>query len=441
MISIFLFPCKTGDFFGKYSPDFLVLMEIILAILATAILGILVWDRFLNPKTDTAHLQEKLEKIETEKAQLIEENARLHSDIDNKNRELGKTTELLQQERSERDKLEGRGKQIFVELTNLQNEVKSGRTENAELKKRIAEFEAQEKQKDSAFEEKIKKLEHAQKSLEDERQRIRREDEERQQEILEEQNRIWNDHENIVLSRLREVCQRPEIGFGFYDNNSLPTEFDGSVKPDFLVEFLDQYIIFDAKFTSQKNPNTYFADQVKKTAKKCKGNDSIYSVIFFVVPENRIAEIKKFSFYEDGYSFFVIPQSAIEPLLANFKKITEYERISEFDPQDRENIVNLVAHYDRHISFQNATNILLAKESVGLMESKDSLNAELQDLIRLRKQSMRPVRIKESDIKKLTQNLDAQEAEMEKLISPRASVEKPDLDSAQNLFESLSETA
>jgi len=123
--------------------------------------------------------------------------------------------------------------------------------------------------------------------------------------------------------------------------------------------------------------------------------------------------------------------------LANFKKITEYERVSEFDPQNRENIVNMIAHYDRHISFQNATNILLAKESVEIMSSKDSLGAELQEMIDVRKQTMRSVRLKESDIKKLTQNLTDQESEIEKLISPRASIKKEDMCSAQNLFEAI----
>ncbi len=409
------------------------IMEVVVGVISLLLLGIIVWDTFLNKKSDQIRVQEKLDRLESEKNQLLEDKVRLRADLENKSEELGKTSQALQQEKSQRDKMEGKGKQIFIENTNLQNEVKNARSENSELKKICAEYDAQKEQKESEFSEKIKKLEHAQKSLEDEKLRIRREDEERQEQILEEKNRIWNDHETAVLARLRDVCEKPEMGFQYYDNQNLPSDFDARIKPDFLMDFLGQYVIFDAK--KSKDPQTYILDQVKKTAKKCKGNDKIYSTIFFVMPDDDVTHLKKLSFFEEGYSFYIISSVAIEPILASFKKISEYEKISEFDPKDRETIINLVANYDRHISFQNASNILLAKESVSLMNTKEGLKAELQKDIAIRKQSMRPIRLKDADIRNLSRNLNEQESEIENLVSPKVSIEQEDIRSAQKLFD------
>lgn len=89
------------------------------------------------------------------------------------------------------------------------------------------------------------------------------------------------------------------------------------------------------------------------------------------MPAQELQELKTLSFIEEGFSFYVISLDSIEPILASLKKISEYETIADFDPQDRETIVNLIANYDRHISLQNAANILFTKESIGLMNSKE----------------------------------------------------------------------
>ena len=58
---------------------------------------------------------------------------------------------------------------------------------------------------------------------------------------------MWNEHEHVVVSQLTDLCAKPQLKFTTYDNTNLPDDFDGSIKPDFLIDFLGQYIIFDAK--------------------------------------------------------------------------------------------------------------------------------------------------------------------------------------------------
>ncbi len=409
-------------------------MDYILVTLALTAVGILVWDKFISTK-NTVSEDEKIRELARERELLFEENARLKSELEQKGERLGELTKEIANERSEKDKFAGSNKELILKTRDAEGELRAIRTENGELKKKLADFEAQRLQTQTEHETKLKQLEQAQKSFEDEKVRIRREDEERQQQEMEELNRIWNDHEATALSTLREACQKREIGFRFYENTNLPTDFDGSLKPDFLVDFLDQYIIFDAK--KSKDLGTYLNDQAKKTATKIKGNEKIFSTVFFVVPTHELVGLKKTVFIENGVTFYAIPPEAVEPLLANFKKVTEFESISEFDPKDRELIINLIANYDRHISFQNAANILFAKESLDLMNSKEQLKAEMLDEIEIKKQTMCPIRLKNSDLARISKNIDEQDREIRHLVSPKATVKAEDVDNAQQLFDSV----
>lgn len=409
-------------------------MEILSSLLLALVLIILLYLVFRPQQSDSAEkFETKIEALEGEKNQLLEEKVRLRADLENRSKEMGILLEKLEQEKSEKNQLEGKGKQVWAENTKMSGELKSAREKNEELSQLLEKFKARESQKEAEFEEKIKKLEHAQKALEDEKIRIRREDEERQAARIENRDRIWNEHETAVLSTLREVCQKPEIAFTSYDNTNLPTDFDGSFKPDFLVDFLGQYLYFDAKI-SRANLQNYLADQAKKTAVKLKKNPQIYSSVFFIVPATELPNLKKTVFYEENYSFFVVSPEVIEPILANFKRITEYDQLTEFDPKDREAIVNIIADYDKHISFQNAVNILLAQKSVSLMESKEHLNMDIQNEITIRKQTMNAMKLKDSDIKKLSQNMEKQTAEVTKLVSPKVSVSAKDMEHAEQLF-------
>ncbi len=361
---------------------------------------------------------------------LLEEQARLRAELEVKLEKLGEMSELLKRETSEKDQFLERGKQLRERNNLLESDIKILRDKLAEREKVLSQFEADKERREREFLEKVEKLEHSREKLEKEQHRVIREDEVKQAQILEEQTRVWNDHENAALAELRRVCQDARIGFQWFENNDLPPDFDGTLKPDFLVDFLGQYIVFDAK--KSKDIKRYIPEQVKETARKCRGNDKIYSTIFFVVPRDDISELKKLSFVEEGFSFFVISVESVEPILANFKRITEYDKIQEFDPQDRENIVNLIANYDRHISFQNAANILLTKESIGLMESKDHLPEDFQNAVEIRKQNMRSVKLKESDIKKISQNLHEQRREVSKLTTSKAPLESEMLRDAQD---------
>lgn len=331
----------------------------------------------------------------------------------------------------ERDELGGKHETLTLEKTELQSTRKYLEKELGETKDMLARHAAEEIRKQKEFEERIHKLANAEKALEDERQRIRREDELKQANIFEEQTRIWNDHEQMVLSRLREACQKPAIGFTLHDNVNLPSLFT-KLRPDAIIPFLGQYVVFDAK--KSKSIRTYIPEQVKSTARKYKDIPEIYPTIFFVVPTQELQELKILSFIEDGFLFYIISPESIEPILASLRKISEYDTIAEFDPQDRETIVNLIANYDRHISLQNAANILFTRESLGLMNSKEGLHPEIQKEITNRKEGMRTKKLDEGELKRIAQNMSEQEREVNELLTPKAAIGRNEREEVQEVL-------
>lgn len=402
------------------------------------VLDALVFKKFIKGDDQSDVLQKELEKLKTEKDLLTEQNARLSLELEKKSEELGKIESQLKQTESEKNELSGKNKQMFVSVTTLQEQNKNLQSQNDELNKKVVQFESSKDQKEKSFEQKVSDLEESRKALLDEKVRIRREDEERMARLEEERNRVWAEHENVSIARMKEVCVKPELGFSFYENTTLPESFDGKLKPDFLVEFLGQYVVFDAKMTraQSRSLHDYIADQVKSTAKKIqesKNKDEIYSSVYFVVPQEAVHTLKKTSFYEDGYSFYVISIEAFEPILEAYKRITHYELAERFDPKERENIINLIAAFDQHVARQNAVNILTSLEGLKIAQMKNTLHPEMREEVDVQRKKMRLENFKPNELKNLMNNPEEQIEEMKKLVIPnRPAIEKQALEDAQN---------
>lgn len=374
-------------------------MEYIILLLLLGIAGFLLYDKKLRPKD--------------EKEKEIEEKFR---------EKLTEAEIRLKKAESERDELSGKGKEMFVHLTSLKEKNQSLDEKLQEAQKKVTKYESE---KDAHLKEHQKALSDAkvmEESFKDEKVRIRREDEMRLAEEEEERDRIWNEHENACLFSMKEVCQKPELAFGFYENTTLPDSFDGTLKPDFLVEFLGQYIIFDAKMSRSANLQSYLSEQVKKTVKKIKGStneEEIYKTIFFIIPTIEFSELKQTHFYEEGYRFYVIPIESFEVILSGFKRITNYELAESFDPQERENIVNLIASYDHHISRQNAINLLTTVEGLKVMHQKSSLTEDIRNKVETTKKKMRLENLKPTDLKRFIQNPQEQIKRIQGLVEPK----------------------
>ena len=352
---------------------------------------------------------------------IIGENARLKAELSQKDRNIGEIENKLQGETTKKDEMSGNNEQLFVQVTSLKAENSKLLSEKDLLVKDVSDFRANESSRRTESDERIKKLDDAKVALDEEKQRVRREDEERLRKEREEKDRMWAEHEDNVKSQLPELCKAPQYGFQYYDNNNLPAGFGGKFKPDFLIEFLEQYVIFDAKI-SESDLQNYINNNVKLTVTKINGDPKIYSTIFFIVPTEAMKSLSKIRFYEQGYEFFVISPEAIESILSSFKKINSYEIAQQLDPRDRENIVNIIAEFDYHINMRNALDILASESGVSILKKANMLKNDIKEEILFKKSKMRLQQFGSTDIKTLMINTETQEERINELTSPKASI-------------------
>jgi len=352
----------------------------------------------------------------------VRENARLTSELAMMQKQFGELTKELQNEKSERDQLSGKGKQLFVEITTLKEKHDSLSKEKERVLQELTHFQAEEKRKAESFDKKIAQLDEAKNALEDEKKRIRKEDEEEAENEKANRDRMWAEHEEKVKSHLGELCKLPQYNFQSYDNKNLPEGFGGKFKPDFMIEFLGQYVIFDAKVSKSENLQSYVSTNVKSTADKINNDAKIYPMVFFVVPTDAIALLTKTHFQEQGYEFFIISPEAIPVLLAAFKRISAYELAEQLDPRERENIVTLIAEFDHHINMRNALDIIASQTGIAVLSKAHTLQKDLKQEIQMKKGKMRISVPSSTELKTLMIDTDKQQENIASLVSPQAPI-------------------
>lgn len=349
--------------------------------------------------------------------------ALLKSNLEKQSERVGELEQQLKAERSEKDEQAGKSKQLWAQGEQMKADVQRLGAERDDLRARLTKFEAERERREQEQNEKLAKLEAAENALKQERARVIKEDEERLAQERDAWDRMWNDHEISVISGLSTLCKDPAYAFKTYDNTNLPDDFDGSLKPDFMVEFLDQYVIFDAKVSKSESLQTYINNTVKSTATKLKKSPKIYPHIFFVVPTQAISELKKTTYALDGYTFYVVVPEAVPVVLQSLKRIATYELAEQLDPQERENIVNLIAELDFHINFRNAADLFLSKLGTSVLNRTENLNPEIKEEIELKKREMKsPFNV--AEIKKLMLSTTLQDQEIREMVSPKAAVQK-----------------
>ncbi len=352
----------------------------------------------------------------------------LKSDLDRKTQEVGELKNALEKEKAERAKKEGQGRQLYDSYKNLEADYKSAQKERDQLHDQVTKFETREEQRQKKHEDMVNKQENAVKALEDERQRIRRDDDERQQREKDNRDRLWKEHEDTVVGLLSALCKKPQHPFSFFDNTRLPEGFHGPRKPDFIIEFLGQYVIFDAKVSQAQNLQTFISTQVKETAKKYKGNEKIYSTIFLIIPTFAIPELKETYFYEESFHFHIISPEALSPILAGLKRIEQYEIAEAWDPQDREHVVDLIAQLDFHIRQRNAADFVLMQSGLQTLVKSSSIDKDMAKDIAIRMAKMRHLTFNTSEFKDLVANPALLQQQLMELTNPKPKIKKDDVD-------------
>lgn len=362
-----------------------------------------------------------------DQSRLIEENASLKAQVERFLQDIGMVKSELEAERTQRNEMQGKNKQLFASGIKSDNRIEALTTENDQLKKQIAKHDAEHKLQEREFQNRLKSLEAAEQSLKEERQRVMREEEQKRALDRAEWDKMWTEHEVNVIASLTDLCKQPQFNFTNFSNTNLPDEFSGSLKPDFMIEFLGQYIIFDAKVSKAESLQTYINDTVKRTAEKVKKNAKIFPVIFLVVPTNAIAELSHTYYVRDEYSFYIISPEAMAPILWSLKRITHYELAEQMDPQQRENIVNLIADLDYHINWRNAMDIVMTKLGADLLQRVQKLDPQISAEVGQKKLEKKPPVPTASELKRILASISVQNEEIDQLASPKAAVSDQDI--------------
>ncbi|MFA5799822.1 MAG: hypothetical protein WC840_02580 [Candidatus Peribacteraceae bacterium] len=343
---------------------------------------------------------------------------------DQKIRDLEKA---LKDEEGEKNKLIGKNKELFAQHVQLQAKYDSLQKEKDRLSEAVTKFEANEKHQVKTYEEKIENLESARKAFEKDQKRINDEALARRQMEEEEHDRLWTEHENHVIYLLTDLCKKPEFNFTCYNNTNLPDDFHSSLKPDFLIEFLEQYVIFDAKISKADNLQVYINDQVKKTAVKVKGKEKIYHTIYLVVPTHAIGELKKTYYFEEGFHFFIISPEAIAPIFSSLKRIESYEFAENRDPEERETIIDLITQFDYHVSLRNYIDYHLIEHGLKTLGKTQDTNPDFAKEVAIRKTKMRAPSMKTAELKAFVSNPELLQQRLIELTEPKSQIAKEDI--------------
>ena len=365
--------------------------------------------------------------LQMKKPQVVSDNRDWSKDI-------AKIEKELEIEKAEHNKLSGGNKQMFAELTQAKAKLQSLEKERDALQKTVTKYETEEEQDKREHKGLVEKQDAMLQALREERQRVLQAEAEAKQVAEEERDRLWNDHEVTVISTLIDLCKQPHLQFKSYSNNSLPDDFDGSLKPDFLIDFLGQYVVFDAKVSKSQSLQTYIDDQVKKTAEKMKKNDKIYPHIFLVVPTEAVAELKKLVYAKDQYYFYVISREALSPILASLKRISTYELAETLDPQKRENIINTLAEMTTQINMTSATSLLTTKRAVEVLARMQKADPELAAEVEQKSKEKTLNAYSPTELKRLASSLTAQNSEINSLASPKPPVSKKMIEAAESVI-------
>ncbi len=347
-------------------------------------------------------------------------------------KELAKAEKELETTKADYNKKVGENKQMYAENERLKAELNSLRKERDRLESDVTKFETRREQQERESKQMAKELESAKNVFEEERARVIEEEKEQRRLSEEMRDRMWAEHEVTVIANLVDLCKQPHLQFTGHPNNKLPEdEFHGSLKPDFVIEFLGQYVIFDAKVSKAQSLQTYIDESVKKTAEKVKKGNKIYPHVFLVVPTQAIPELRKVIYVKDDFTFYVVSREALAPILASLKRISTYELASELDPQKREGIINIIADLAMHISTRNAYELLLTKLGTAVLEKTQKLEPELIEEVERRKSEQKFSQLSAAELKKLASNLTEQNKTIQELVSPKAAVTKQSIEEAQ----------
>ncbi|MDQ3023417.1 MAG: hypothetical protein M3R04_03370 [bacterium] len=440
-------------------------MEVVWPVVALVVglgIGVYVSRQILSTKNSAAQQRfvdlhaalAKLENVKGNATLVSAQNLDLTRDVETRDIEIGDLRSLRQtlsnqvdDLRQQRDNLDTAKQVVAAEkklgddlnkdqLDQLRYSLRNTENERDKARDKVTFFEVNQEQQRKEHEASLDRAERQRESWAAQEERVLVEERAAQYKREADRDRMWNEHQTTVTSRITELCKLPEYQLPLFTNENLPSEwmerFGTKFKPDVLIQLENQFVVIDAKHSKAGSLATYIGAQVKDFAKKAESSQLIYPTVFFVVPTFALAELKELLFREAGYRIYVVGIEAMAVLLAMFKRIEGYALADKLDPVERENIVNSLAHLHHHIRFRNAADILISEQGLGVLHlAEKRMSPEMQGEVDQAIGKIRLPNIQQPEAKKLVANLEHQQTRMLEMSSPKALVSGDDFDSAR----------
>ena len=148
----------------------------------------------------------------------------------------------------------------------------------------------------------------------------------------------WSRHQDQVEEKIRLFAQMH--GVEYLGQEKFPL----GGKPDNTLRICGEFIVLDSKSPRGEdlsNFPTYVRDQAA-AAKKYAKNDLVKKDIFFVVPTSAIGVIEETFLQMGDYRVHIVTIEALPSIIAQLRKIEDYEFTLSLSPADRENVSSAI---------------------------------------------------------------------------------------------------
>ena len=116
----------------------------------------------------------------------------------------------------------------------------------------------------------------------------------------------------------------------------------------------------------------------------------------------------------------------MEPILASLKRIETYEFAQEMDPQERENIIDMIAQFDFHISTRNAVDFHLLEHGIETLNKLRGTDSDFAKEVMIKRQKIRNVNLNTADVKLMTSDPAVVHQKLVELTDPKAKLAEED---------------
>ena len=227
-------------------------------------------------------------------------------------------------------------------------------SKNAELSKKVNEYEALKDERLLNYGKRINALNETIINLKSQEEKRIIDEKEKEDEKRKLNERTWQNWEATVENRIRLIC----------DDNTLKyisqEDYPSTKKPDNSIEIANQFIIFDAKSPKSHDKLHAFKTTITSSINKMDkySGDKTLDVskdMYLVLPQVAI-DMFDSKYNKGDYTVHVVGLDALNPIILSLSKLQNYFTADKLSPEEKENLSRYIGTSNnmlKRVSFIN----------------------------------------------------------------------------------------